>query len=532
MKMAPQAVCRTVRFSAEMIRGNPRGRFPGLVSRPYEASYVHEYESYTETDDTMAPSSGNGEVSRGYVRTRLAPPHPQPTEYYGLERSSSQRSGPYESYDSGSSKGSRDLFRSGGFRSSFDGGYDSSSPSNRFYSEESSWDSSYPSSATRSGFSDNDGGGGYSSYSSSDSPHTKLAPFGSRGRGMPAYPQNSFGGRSNDVGGPPAFRGRGRGFIAGGSGVRQPVTASPRPQTFRPMDRSKPTMGHYGTPRPEFYGGYQNPAQPAARGMKRKMVAPPPPAMMVKKQKPFPVVNKTVMNSPTEGLKTKTEKDDETDDSAESKQRKARRDKQKRKRVKEIEKYGDMHRLAFTCAFCKVRTCEDKEIEDHFASTFHQQTLAHIQKQTKFDDKTMAFLHESMVNKFRKNVLRKRTNAGAEPSLEEIQRELSKVVVEEVCLSKVEMILCLACHTHIPAALISLQNHLQSSEHLKNKSEFTETQRRESVLSATSIMTNPIVKARFEKYLKGENPFDDEIKEAPEDSQHDQAEDDLNDSTE
>ncbi|KAJ8357395.1 hypothetical protein SKAU_G00201890 [Synaphobranchus kaupii] len=325
-----------LRFSAEMILGNPRGRFPGLVSRPYEASYGHEYESYAETDDTMTPSSVNGEVSRGYVRTRLAPPHPQPTEYYGLERSGSQRSGPYESYDSGSSKGSRDLFRSGGFRSSFDGGYDSSSPSNRFYSEESSWDSSYPSSATRSGFSDNDGGGGYSSYSSSDSPHTKLAPFGSRGRGMPAYPQNSFGGRSNDVGGPPAFRGRGRGVM----------------------------------------------------------------------------------------------------------------------------------------------------------------------------------------------------------------------VVEEVCLSKVEMILCLACHTHIPAALISLQNHLQSSEHLKNKSEFTETQRRESVLSATSIMNNPIVKARFEKYLKlskkwsedrsllsgnpyekGENPFDDEIKEAPEDSQHDQAEDDLNDST-
>ncbi|XP_061099491.1 DBIRD complex subunit ZNF326 isoform X1 [Conger conger] len=511
-----------------MIRGIPRGRFTGPVPRPFEASYGDEYESYTETDDMMA-SSGNGEVCHGYVRTRLAPPDPHPSEYYGLERSSSERSGPYESYDSGSSKGSRDLHRSG-FGSSYDDGYDRSPSSNQFYSEESRWDSSYPSAAIRSGFLGNEGRGGYSSYSGGGgSPHAKLAPYGSRGRGMPAYPQNSFGGRSNDVGGPPAFRGRGRGFIASGSGIRPPMaTGPPRPQAFRPMERVKPPMVRYGPPRPEFYGGYQLPPLPAARGMKRKMMAPPPPAIMVKKQKPFPVINKTaVINTPAEGL-PQADDDDEADDSAESKQRKARRVKQKRKRVKEIEKYGDMYRLAFTCAFCKVRTCDDKEIEDHFASTFHQQTLAHIQKQTKFDEKTMAFLHESMVNKFRKNVLRKRNNAGAEPTLEEIQRELSKAVVEEVCLSKVEMILCLACHTHVPAALVSLQIHLQSSEHLKNKSEFTETQKRESVLAATSIMTNPIVKARFDKYLKGENPFDDEIKQDAEESQPEEAEGDLN----
>ncbi|KAG9343226.1 hypothetical protein JZ751_014205 [Albula glossodonta] len=198
----------------------------------------------------------------------------------------------------------------------------------------------------------------------------------------------------------------------------------------------------------------------------------------------------------------------------EEKQRKARREKQKRRREKEIEKYGDMHRLAFTCAFCKVRTCEDKEIEEHFSSTFHQQTLTHIQKQTKFDDKTIAFLHDSMVSKFRKTMSRKR------------------VVTEEVCLSKVEMIHCMACRTHIPSSLISVQNHLQSSDHLKNKAEFTETQRRESVLTATSIMTNPIVKARFDKYLKGKNPFEDEVKETAEDdqdAQDDQAECDLTD---
>ncbi|MGH0135765.1 UNVERIFIED_CONTAM: hypothetical protein FKN15_075673 [Acipenser sinensis] len=58
---------------------------------------------------------------------------------------------------------------------------------------------------------DNEGRDGYSSYGRFSSPHMKPAPVGSRGRGMPAYPQNKFGGRSHDLGGPTAVRGRGRG---------------------------------------------------------------------------------------------------------------------------------------------------------------------------------------------------------------------------------------------------------------------------------------------------------------------------------
>ncbi|KAG9343225.1 hypothetical protein JZ751_014204 [Albula glossodonta] len=274
-----------------MIRGNPRGRFGGPGSRLYESSYGYEYESYSETEDTLTPSSGNGEIQHGYVRRRLAPPTPRPIEHYDyFETSSSERSRPYESYDSGSSIDSRDLLRSG-YGSSFDDGYDSSLPSNEMYEEESSWDSSYPSSSLRSGFLDNSGRGGYSSYASSDSPHMKLAPIGSRGRGTPAYPQNNFGGRSNDVGGPPAFRGRGRGFIAVATGVRQPLHPSLHPQSFRAVERPKPSVGHFGVPRPDYPASYQPAPQPVFHGMKRKMMAPPPPAMLVKKQKQaFPVV--------------------------------------------------------------------------------------------------------------------------------------------------------------------------------------------------------------------------------------------------
>lgn len=50
-------------------------------------------------------------------------------------------------------------------------------------------------------------------------------------------------------------------------------------------------------------------------------------------------------------------------------------------------------RLAFTCAFCKFRTFEDKDIEKHFGSTYHQETLDYIRRQAKLDDRVISFLH-------------------------------------------------------------------------------------------------------------------------------------------
>lgn len=53
------------------------------------------------------------------------------------------------------------------------------------------------------------------------------------------------------------------------------------------------------------------------------------------------------------------------------------------------------YRMAFTCSFCKFRTFEEKDIELHLESSSHQETLDHIQKQTKFDKVVMEFLHVS-----------------------------------------------------------------------------------------------------------------------------------------
>lgn len=54
-------------------------------------------------------------------------------------------------------------------------------------------------------------------------------------------------------------------------------------------------------------------------------------------------------------------------------------------------------RLAFTCAFCKFRTFEDKDIEKHFGSTYHHEILDYIRQQAKFDDQVISFLHVSLL---------------------------------------------------------------------------------------------------------------------------------------
>lgn len=140
----------------------------------------------------------------------------------------SSRFGPYESFDSRSAVGGRDLYRSGygynesdqGYGDSYDGRYENPYRNSGDSYEGrnqggSSWDPSFTRAKVRTGFMEDRGRDSYSSYGGFSSPYMKPAAVGSRGRGMPAYPDSAFGGRSNDAfGGPAAGRGRGRGGVS------------------------------------------------------------------------------------------------------------------------------------------------------------------------------------------------------------------------------------------------------------------------------------------------------------------------------
>ncbi|XP_063481445.1 DBIRD complex subunit ZNF326 isoform X3 [Symphalangus syndactylus] len=336
------------------------------------------------------------------------------------------------------------------------------------------------------GMDNHSGGGGGSSFSS---PHMKPAPVGSRGRGTPAYPESTFGSRNYDAfGGPSTGRGRGRGH-----------------------------MGDFGSiHRPGIVVDYQNKSTnvtvAAARGIKRKMMQPfnKPSGTFIKKPKiAKPMEKISLSKSPT--------KTDPKNEEEEKRRIEARREKQRRRREKNSEKYGDGYRMAFTCSFCKFRTFEEKDIELHLESSSHQETLDHIQKQTKFDKVVMEFLHECMVNKFKKTSIRKQQTNNQTEIVKIIEKDVMEGVTADDHMMKVETVHCSACGVHVPALHSSVQQHLKSPDHIKGKQAYKEQIKRESVLTATSILNNPIVKARYERFVKGENPF--EIQDHSQDQQ-------------
>ncbi|XP_033007522.1 DBIRD complex subunit ZNF326 isoform X6 [Lacerta agilis] len=398
------------------------------------------------------------------------------------------RFGPYESYDSGSSLGGRDLYRSGyGYnepeQSRFGGSYGGRFDSNYRNSLDSfggrnqggsSWEAPYSRTKLRPGFMEDRGRESYSSYSSFSSPHMKPAPVGSRGRGTPAYPDSGFGSRNYDAfGGPSTGRGRGRGYMGDFGGMHRPGIVV------------------------DYHNKPSN-AAVAARGIKRKMIQQPynkPGGTFIKKPKLTKPNVKMNQNKPSVKPEVKNEEE-------EKRRIEARREKQRRRREKNSEK------MAFTCSFCKFRTFEEKDIEAHLESPVHQETLDHIQKQTKFDKVVMEFLHECMVNKFKKTAMRKQQTTSQMEAAQMTEKDVMEGVTADDHMMKVETVLCSACSVYVPALHSSVQQHLKSPEHAKGKTTYKEQIKRESVLTATSILNNPIVKARYERYVKGENPFE------------------------
>lgn len=266
------------------------------------------------------------------------------------------------------------------------------------------------------------------------------------------------------------------------------------------------------------------------RGIKRKMAQPfKAPAGFGKK----PKLAKAGANQAAKPAPAPAEPVDPEEE--EKRRTEARREKQRRRREKNSEKYGDG--MAFTCSFCKFRSFEEKGIEEHLASDAHQEMLDHIQKQTKFDKPVMEFLHECIVNKYKKTAARKAQatqnqtqtqtqtqNQNEAAKAPEKEKDIMEGVTPDDHMMKVETVHCSACSVYVPALHSSVQLHLKSADHSKSKLAYKDQIKRESILTATSILNNPLVKARYELYLKGENPFETHVEEAAQETVTEDAE--------
>ncbi|KAI2663517.1 DBIRD complex subunit ZNF326 [Labeo rohita] len=161
----------------------------------------------------------------------------------------------------------------------------------------------------------------------------------------------------------------------------------------------------------------------------------------------------------------------------------------------------------------------DKDIEKHFGSTYHKETLDYIRRQAKFDDKVISFLHDCMVHKFHKTVS---TLHKLKFSCGRSKDEWAKImegVKEDDYMRRMEVVYCVACDIHIPVVFSSVQQHLHSLTHLKSKVAYKEQLKRDSVVTAKAIINNDNVKVRYEKYMKGEDPFAADPNDTSSDSQ-------------
>ncbi|XP_017334729.1 DBIRD complex subunit ZNF326 isoform X2 [Ictalurus punctatus] len=256
---------------------------------------------------------------------------------------------------------------------------------------------------------------------------------------------------------------------------------------------------------------YSNMPLPASHGTKRMLMAPVPPSKFAKKQRVEMSIT-AGQNFAKDSHISSYGKDMKGKEAVEEKRVRVR-EKRRRRREKNYEKYGDKHRLAFTCAFCKFRTFEDKDIEKHFGSTYHHEILDYIRQQAKFDDQ------DCMVHKFRKTV----SALCKLHSLldQKVNQKVMEGVTEDDYMRKVEVVHCMACNIYIPAVFTSVQQHRRSPLHLKTKVVYKEQLKRESVLTAKAIINNDSIKIRYEKYIKGEDPF---VMDAKEDTSSDSSE--------
>lgn len=166
-----------------------------------------------------------------------------------------------------------------------------------------------------------------------------------------------------------------------------------------------------------------------------------------------------------------------------------------------------MDRIQFACSVCKFRSFEDEEIQKHLQSKFHKDTLRYIG--TKLPDKTVEFLQEYIVNRNKK--IEKRRQELTEKEGTKQKPDPFKGIGQEHFFKKIEAAHCMACDMLIPAQNHLLQRHLRSADHNRNRRMAAEQFKKTSLHVAKSVLNNKHIVKMLEKYLKGDDPFTDEI---------------------
>ncbi|XP_041751677.1 DBIRD complex subunit ZNF326 [Coregonus clupeaformis] len=148
----------------------------------------------------------------------------------------------------------------------------------------------------------------------------------------------------------------------------------------------------------------------------------------------------------------------------------------------------------FTCDMCNLDFHKASVLEVHLKCNSHWETLEHIQNQNNYDDTAIAFLHEAMLTKVRQ---------GDRPQM---NRQSLRALQDKDYMTKVDIFHCAPCQVYVSVHPSSLQDHLSSKDHLRNKMEFRTKQLRESVNFAKATMKR--MKTEYASFCEGKDPFE------------------------
>ncbi|XP_070976378.1 DBIRD complex subunit ZNF326 [Oncorhynchus clarkii lewisi] len=148
----------------------------------------------------------------------------------------------------------------------------------------------------------------------------------------------------------------------------------------------------------------------------------------------------------------------------------------------------------FTCDMCNLDFHKASTLEVHLKCNSHWETLEHIQNQNNYDDTAIAFLHEAMLTKVRQG------------DRLQMNRQSLRALQDKDYMTKLDIFHCAPCQVYVSVHPSSLQDHLSSKDHLRNKMEFRTKQLRESVNFAKATMKR--MNTEYASFCEGKDPFE------------------------
>ncbi|XP_055738803.1 DBIRD complex subunit ZNF326 [Salvelinus fontinalis] len=148
----------------------------------------------------------------------------------------------------------------------------------------------------------------------------------------------------------------------------------------------------------------------------------------------------------------------------------------------------------FTCDMCNLDFHKASTLEVHLKCNSHWETLEHIQNQNNYDDTAIAFLHEAVLTKVRQG------------DRLQMNRHSLRALQDKDYMTKLDIFHCAPCQVYVSVHPSSLQDHLSSKDHLRNKMEFRTKQLRESVNFAKATMKQ--MNTEYASFCEGKDPFE------------------------